>query len=287
MRTSMFVLLLIAVPAHAEDSLEAALAAVADARENTYMPGARARVNPALEGLRKYKDPAVVEALASYIVFTLEKERPLVDAIKEAQRSASGAKERKDAIDAELKHLEIRRRAGAQDLGPRLEELGAERRTVDAAFIEARDETHRLERARNYGREVREQLVVECGRAARALAASQVEAGLLSLRRTFDLKHPLQALLLVRVLRDSGLKEAAPHLIEILHDPNVKRPAALQAVLALAALKDPAGTEELARMWEKDTAGLKDDIQYALSMAAKKQLSDPAAARAWAKSLAK
>jgi hypothetical protein len=40
-------------------------------------------------------------------------------------------------------------------------------------------------------------------------------------------------------------------------------------------------------MWEKNASGLKDDIRYALSVAAKKQLSDPAAARAWAKSFTK
>lgn len=265
----------------ADDAFETTRQALEAAKPETFKPGARAKVVPIVEKLGALKDPRVAGLLADYITFTLEGEVKLGDGVRIVQSRGAEAARRIKAIDRELKHLNIRLKAGAQDVAPRIAQLKAERVTVERAFQQVQAETARYERAVSFGRELREMLIERCASSVRALEGDAAEQALRGIRGAIDLRKEDQALILVRLLRECRHAAAVSHLIEVLQYPNIAKAAQRQAVLALATHDDPRGVKVLVGLWERDPKGVGPHARYALSLVAKRPLKSLEEARAW------
>ena len=286
MRIALFALCLCG-SALAADDYASAKAALDETRERAFEPGARARVYPAVERVAKSKDPRAVGALAAYIVFTLEGEAKTTKKMLRIQRRGADAHRRMGAIDKEIKHLNIRLKAGASEVGPRIEKLKAERGRQQAVFDQVRSDTDALGRAIGFGRELREKLAELSASVIASLERESQVAALKKLRERLDPKSEKQALLLVRILRGSRCKAAVPHLVDVIEYPTITSPVVRQASLALAGYGTKKAVDTLIALWAADEKRAGEHARYALSVAAKRPIKDLAEARAWSSSLEK
>jgi len=278
-------LLLVAAAASAQDPFAATLERFDKAVARTIEPGAHAKVNAAVEELVATGDVRAVEPLLRQLVATYEHEGVLFKAIKEAQRIGADALERENAIGTALGFLRVKEKAGDSTVGPAIQKLTDEQGEKRRLFSEKREESARLDRISVFVRELREKLLVGCVRVLKGLEGETVAAGLASARRMLDVANRDQALVLVRVLRMSGAKEAEAHLLEILAQPKVDGAVLRAAQYAVAPLMTRRGAETLLGVWERDPEGRGRHARNALSMAAKRNLGDLEAARAWVASL--
>ena len=277
------VLLALAGVLYADDSFDAAVAALGKVQGRTFEPGARSILNPVIEKLAECDDPRVAGALAGYMAYTLAGERKVDEELKVIQAAGAAANELIQAIDKELRHLVLRLKAGAHEVGPRIEELKLNRVRQERIFSNARAETSRLHRAVSFARELRDKvLVLGAGSLARQ-PKDRIEVGLRGVRRALDVKREAQALLTVRILRESRRVEAVPHLVDVLNHPGVAAGARRQAILALATHDDPRGIDALLKAWQRDPDGTGQHARYALSLVARRPLKDLDDARAWAR----
>ncbi len=287
MRTMSKVLpvLVLASVALGQDRFPAVLKALNKAREKPFTPGARARVAPALEEMVGLKDARAIQPLAAFVVQTLIGEEQLYREMIVTQRRGAKARRRRDEIETQLKHLDVRLRAGATDVAPQIDALQREYRATGRAFEAVTHAVGAQQRSVNYARDLREDLVKGCITVLRSIKSEQVPGALIALSRSFDIAKEYETLLLVRVLRGCKRAEAAKHLIEIVTHPTVAAGARHQAVSALATLPDRDGIEALIKLWERDPGDAGAYVRHALSLAAKHQLKDVSAAREWAKTL--
>jgi hypothetical protein len=287
MRTMCRVLpvLVLASVALGQDRFPAVLKALNLAREKPFSPGARARVAPALEEIVGLKDARAIQPLAAFVVQTLIAEDRLFREMIETQKRGAKARRRSDEIETQLKHLDVRLRAGATDVAPQIDALKRERDAMDNAFRVVSHAVDAQQRAVNYARDLRDDLVTGCVTILRVIKSEQVPAALIALSRSFDIAKEHETLLLVRMLRGCKRAEAAKHLIEIVTHPTVATGPRRQAASALATLPGREGIEVLIKLWERDPKGAGAYVRHALSLAAKRQLKDVSAAREWAKTL--
>ena len=281
MRT--FILLAFAGALCADETFDAAVVALTEVQDQTFEPGARARINPAVEQLAECDDPRVAGVLARYMAYTLAGERKAEEALKQIQAAGAAANDRILAIDKELLHLVVRLKAGAHEVGPRIEELKVTRTRQERIFANARAETDRLDRAVAFARGLRDRILVLGAGSLARLPKDRIETGLRGVRRALDVKRETQALLAVRMLRESRRVEAVPHIVDILNHPGISAGARRQAILALATHDDPRGIDALLKAWQRDPGGIGQHARYALSLVAKRPLKDMEDARAWAK----
>jgi len=278
-------LLLLAAAAMAEDRFPVVLKAFERAREKPFEPGARARVNPAVEAMIALKDLRALDPLTRFIIQTITGEKDLFAEMRAVQQRGATARKRVGEIDVQLQHLDVRLRAGAHQVAPQIEALKRERVAMNRVFDEVRSAVLEQERGVGYARRLRDTLADGCVEVLNALDSQQLPAGLTVLRRAFDIAKEREALLLVRILRKCAREGTAKHLTDIVTSPAVSAGSRRQAASALAALRDPDGVEALIQLWERDPKGAGIHVRHYLSLAAKRQLADAAAAREWAKTL--
>jgi hypothetical protein len=279
------ILLLVAAAVSAEDPFTAALERFERAVAKAAQPEAQATVDPAVAALVATGDVRAVKPLLSFLVTTFLLEDGLRKVDREARQREADATERIKTLDTEIGFLHLKEKAGDKSVGPeirkRIEEHGRQLRVSE----EARGEKARLGRTIGFVRGVREKLADGCARILKGLAEDQVAAGLDGARQVLDPANREQALFLVRVLRGSGAKQAEPHLLEVFAQPQVDD-AVLRAVqYAIAPVMTRRGADVLLEVWARDPNGRGKHARHALSLAARRNLADLEAARAWAKSL--
>lgn len=278
-------LFLIGAVASAQDQFAAVLDRFEKATAQAPELGERGKVEAAVEELIATGDVRAVRPLLRQLVATFERERILFAAMKEVQKAAEDAAERATEVDRELEFLRLKERAGDTSVGPEIEKRADEQAKLEKRHFEKREASARIDRTITFVRELREKLVTGCAQVLKGLEGKTVDVGLGDAREVLGLASRDQALILVRVLRMSGAKQAEAHLLDILAskevDPAVQR-AALYAVVPLMTRR---GAEALLRTWERDPEGRGKHARNALSLAAKRNLPDLEAARAWVKTL--
>jgi hypothetical protein len=279
------IFLALACAASAQDVFPGHLRVFEEARARTLEPGARARVHPAVEELLKTGDVRAVEPLLRYLVETFAFERKLFDDTKDLQKRGSDALNRSRELERELGFLRLKEKAGDTSVGPEIQKRLDERDQKERLFERVRKETERFARTIDFVRDLRETLAVGVGSLLGRLEGDRIAVGLATARRTLDIAKRDQALYLVRVLRESRLKQAEPHLLEILAHPKADEAVLRAAQYALAPLMTRQGAETLLLLWERDPDGRGRHARHALGLAARRNLADPRAARAWIEKL--
>lgn len=269
----------------AQNPFAAILERFEKAAAQTLEPGAQARIDPAVEELVATGDVRAVKPLLRQLVATYERERILFKRVKETQQAGADAVERATDLEKELEFLHLKEKAGDSSVGPEIQKRVEERMKLQRVFDERRGETMQLDRTITFVRELRDKLIVGCAQVLKGLAGDALAKGLETTREMLDLANRDQALVLVRVLRLSGAKEAEAHLLDILAAKNVDAAVLRAAQYAVAPLMTRRGAETLLRIWERDPEGRGKHARHAMSLAAKRNLADLAAARAWAESL--
>jgi len=279
-------LLLLAAAASAQDPFTATLERFEkEGGARTLEPGAQTNVNAAVEDLVATGDVRAVTPLLQQLVATYERERILFKSVKEAQKVGADSVERATEVERELEFLRLKENAGDLSVGPEIQKRVDEQKKLARVFEEQRGATMRIDRAIAFVRDLREKLLVGCAQVLKGLEGGTLESGLGNARQALDLADRDQALVLVRVLRMSGAKQAEPHLLFILAHPKVDGAVLRAAQYAVAPLMTRRGAETLLRVWERDPEGRGKHARHAMSMAAKKKLADLEAARAWVESL--
>ena len=278
------VLLLVAAAVSAEDPFAAALERFERSVAKAAEPEAQATVDLAIEALVATGDVRAVKPLLSFLATTFALEEGLHKANKEVLRRGAEATERIETLDGEIQFLHLKEKAGDTSVGPelrkRIEEHATQVRVSDAS----RGETRRLGSAIGFVRGVREKLADGCALVLKGLEGDQIVAGLNGARQVLDPANRQEVLFLVRVLRMSGSKQAEPHLLEVFAQPKADG-AVLRAVqYAIAPVMTRRGAEVLLEVWERDPEGRGKHARHAMSLAARRNLADLEAGRAWVKS---
>jgi hypothetical protein len=274
------VLLLLAV-ASAQDPFAAVLERFEKAVTQTLKPEGHAKVDPAVDELVATGDVRAIEPLLRQLVATYEREDTLYKALRDVQRSGAEAGERATELDEELGFLRLKEQAGDASVGPKIRKILDEQEKLARVFHDTREATVRLEHTVTFVQELREILLKGCARVLNGLKGEKFAAGLESLRRSLDLANRDQALVMVRLLRMSATTQAEPQLLDILADEKADGAVLRAAQYALAACMTRRGAETLLRIWERDPEGRGKHARNALSLAAKRNLADLEAARAW------
>jgi len=274
-------ILLLSSLAVAEDIFPVRLAAFEAARRVTLEPGAQARVYPALEDLIATKDVRALAPLAGYLMETFKLEHASYDDIRETQQVAARAYERVEVLSRELMQLDLKEKAGDQNVGPAIEERVEERQRLEREFNELKGRVESIGRTIEFLQELRGRLANGCVSVLKSLDHMQIEAGIAAVRQKLDVADREQALFLVRILGDSDVAEAEDDLLEILTHPKVDAAVIRQAQYSLAAHLTRRAADALAQLWERDPEGLGAHARHVLSLAAKKRLSSLEEAREW------
>lgn len=278
-------LLLVAAAASAQDPFAATLERFDKAAARTLEPDAHTKVNAAVEDLVATGDVRAVKPLLQQLVATYERERILFKAVKVTQKAGADAVERATDNERELEFLRLKEKAGDPSVGPKIQKLVDEQVELTREFEEKRGETIRIDRTIAFVRDLREKLLVGCVQVLKELEGETLEAALGTARQVLDLANRDQALVLVRVLRLSGAKQAESHLLFILANLEADGAVLRAAQYAVAPLMTRRGAETLLRVWERDPEGRGKHARHAMSLAAKKNLVDLEAARTWVASL--
>jgi hypothetical protein len=281
----MAVLFLLVAATSAQDRFNETLRRFEKAAVRTPEPGAQATVYPAIEDLVATGDVRAVKPLLSLLVTTFEIEQGLFKTNKDLRKRGAEAFERAKALDGELEFLRLKEKAGDKSVGPEIQKRVDERDKKTRYFEQVRAETTRIGRTIDFVRDVREKLADGCAQVLKGLKDDQLTAGLNGARQVLDIANREQALFLVRVLRTSGLKAAEPHLLEVFAHPKVDDAVLRAAQYAVAPLMTRRGAQALLSVWERDPEGRGKHARHALSLAASRNLTDLAAARAWVKTL--
>ncbi len=277
------ILLLVAAATAAQDRFAETLKRFQKAAAGLAEPGAPAKVNPAVEELIATGDVRAVKPLLGLLVATYETEAGLFQTVTELQKRGADAVERATTLEKELEFLRLKEKAGDASAGPEIEKRAAEYDEKMRLFDHVRGESVRLGRMIDFVRDVRDKLADGCAQVLKGLEGDQRTVGLNNARQVLDIADREQALFLVRVLRMSGLKEAESHLLEVFSYPKVDDAVLRAAQYALAPVMTRRGAEMLLAIWERDPEGRGRHARHALSLAAKKNLADLEAARAWVK----
>jgi hypothetical protein len=279
-------LLLCVAPLAAQDDSDPALEAFRTARAAFENDGIREGVRTALDALEKLDDPRALEAVVAALAHSVGMERRLLEAGQEEQRKGADAQDRLVGLRGEISLLRQRKEAGAKDVDEQIRKRLVETERLERAHGEAQAEWDRLHRQAQDVSSVRDVYAGACGRMlARAGDTDAGRAGIAMLRKQLDTSRPDHLLVLVRVIRVSGLKAGAPCLIEVIEDRKMDQGVARSAISALSGLGTRDGALALIKVWERDPDGLGVAARHALSVAARRRLADLSAAKAWAESL--
>jgi hypothetical protein len=278
-------LLLITAAASAQDPFAATLERFEKAAARTPEPGAHAQINAAVEDLVATGDVRAVQPLLQQLVATYERERILFKLVAATQKAAADAAERATAIERELGFFRLKENAGDPSAGPTIEKLVDEQKKQVRVIEETRGDVSRADRTITFVRDLREKLLVGCVQVLKGLEGEALEAGLGTARQVLGVADRDRALVLVRVLRTSGAKQAESHLLDVLANLKVDGAVLRAAQYAVVPLMTRRGAETLLRVWERDPEGRGKHARHAMSLAAKKNLADLEAARAWVESL--
>jgi len=291
MRASIAALALCAAAAAEEpakpDAFPPILAEFEAHRATAFDAGARSTIFPALEALTATRDVRAVGPIASVLADAIRADPRLQEAFRTVQKRGAAARDQLDSIGKELTLLEEREKAGATDVGPRIQRLEQERATLSRVFEQVQLEVGDLDRRKLYLDEFREKLSVACSQILGGLAAEQAERAILAVRGSLELSDPTESLHLVRILRDSKLPQASRHLVEIFEHPKAPVPARAAAASAAVALGDRDAWRAAVRLWRRDPEGAGPQVQVALSLVAKRPMVSPDDAEAWIREPAK
>jgi hypothetical protein len=279
------VLLLVAAGAAAQDRFTETLKRFQKAAAQLAGPGARAKVYPAVEELVATGDVRAVKPLLILLVSTYQTEAGLFKANKALRRRGADAVERAMTLEKELKYLRLKEKAGDASAGPEIQKRVEEFDEKTRLFDHVREESMRVGRTIDFVRDVREKLAEGCAQVLKGLEGEQRNVGLNGARQALDIADREQALFLVRVLRQCGLKEAESHLLEVFAHPKIDDAVMRAVQYAVVPLMTRRGAEALLETWERDPEGRGRHARHALSLAARRNLADLAAARTWAKTL--
>jgi len=277
-------LLLLPLFAHADGLEPGDLEAFEAARRRVRAPDAAAVVNPAIDRLVASRDGRAVRPLGILMIETFAHQTDLRAEIKRIRDVGAKAYEEIERLDSELAFLERKRKAGDSSVLPEIRKREDARRRQDERFKKAEADSEQLVRTAVFLGEVRERIADGLVAVLAAQEGGERTAAVAGLREVCDVAEEQQALLLVRILRGTGLPEAVPHVVEILDHPRVTSPVRRAAVLALghlggrpaaSALTRAADREELARV-----------VRHALGLIAGRHFETLVEARAWAKSAA-
>jgi hypothetical protein len=280
-----FLLLVCVGAALAADPFEAALRDFEVARRSVFPFGSEVQILPAIDNLVEQQDARAVPHLLAFLLQTSDAEADLFERIGKAEATGAEAVGRLGAIDTEIGQLRRRAEAGATDIGPAIERLKAERTEQERTFQRIRHEVTRLGRAIGVTWKVRDKVLDGLGRTLAALEGDALRKSLVTATETLDAAHPVESLLLVRVLRQCKRPETVDPLIELVRRDKVHPPARRRAASALAAQRDPRGIAALLDLWAGDPEGMGEHVRHALSLAAGRRLADLESARLWAASL--
>jgi len=262
------------------DAVERALHAFQAVQETVLEPGAHGRIYPALEALLETRDERAMAPIASMLAGILRIDTEFQSIHRTVQKRGAAARDRADGVEKELNLLREREKAGATDVGPRIQALLEEGKQLAAAFSQVEREVADLGRRAEFLVELREKLARGCVDLLSGLGEGRAEPALLVVRKALDISAREEALYVVRILRESRVVAAAPHLLEILEHPNAFPAAAAAAVAACAPIADPAVLGGLLAVWQRDPEGLGRHVQLAFSLLAKRWLDSPAVAAA-------
>jgi len=278
-------LLLLALLARADDPFETTLKIFEDVAPNAFTPGSKSRVYPAVEAMVESADPRAVMPLVMLLVDTLTAQDRLQEEIKKAQTRAAEAYRRSQDIERELTVLRVREKAGAVDVGPKIEEREAALRREGAAFRQVREEADRFDRLIAFAKELRAKLSDGAAALLKSLGADKGGTVMPEMRRVLDISEERQSVYLALILRDSGLPSAAPHLLEILQHPKASEATRRHAISGIVPVATPAELEALLRAAEADTPPVRAHALHALGLKAQRPLATVDEARAWVGSL--
>ncbi|MGQ0614036.1 MAG: hypothetical protein ACT4PV_09895 [Planctomycetaceae bacterium] len=288
MRNAGLLVLSLALPAAAEekpaaDRFELARHAFESVQETAFEPGAHGRVYPALEALLETRDVRALAPVAAMLSGVLRIDAQFQTLHRTVQKRGAAVRDRADGVEKELNLLREREKAGATDVGPRIQALQEEGAQLAIAFRQVEQEVADLGRRGEYLVELRERLARGCVELLAGTKEAEAGPAILVLRQALDLSAREESLYLVRILRESRAAAAAPHLREIFEHPQVFPAAAAAAVAAAAPIADRPTLEALLAVWKRDPEGLGRHVQLALSLLAKRWLESPAQGDAWLK----
>ncbi|MCZ6785697.1 MAG: hypothetical protein O7E54_00895 [Planctomycetota bacterium] len=282
------VFLLVAPVLKAEDAeaeFKTALQVFQAERPTAFAPGASSRVFPAVEALAETKDARATKPLAGLLAATLAQDKLAHKQILKIQKYGATAHERVREIDEELQLLRQRQRAGAREVGPEIVRLDEERAKQMEIFEEAQLLVADQVRLSEYTEELRQELAKVCATLLAAQEGKIATAVIGDIRGYLDVSDRVEALLLVRILRESNRPESSKTLIDIFEHSRAHEAAVRAAIAAAGRLvaehQDFAGARALVARWARDPEKAGPSIQAALSLAARKHLKTPAGARAW------
>ncbi|MEE8104946.1 MAG: hypothetical protein V3T86_05375 [Planctomycetota bacterium] len=258
-------------------------------RETAFQSGAAARVHAALDMLLETKDARAAEPLASFLAEAIRQEPRVRKRIMKVEQEGFSSHKRHTELEEELKLLRMQEEAGAA-VGPEIVKLEEEQRKHLDEFQRVQGEVRDQISLGEHAREVRERVatgLIEILSIQKTHKTAAASIG--ALRRNLDVTSRVESLVLVRVLRESRLREAIPALVEIFEQPRTSPPAVRAALAATASLVaiygDADGAEALVRVWERDPEGTGVALGPRLSVAARRRIPDPAAARKWIEEL--
>jgi hypothetical protein len=194
-----------------------------------------------------------------------------------------------EQIKRELEHLRAREKAGATDVGPKIEARAAKLEGMEQAVTTAKSETYRLALIQEEISTKRLAAVVACARILSRIEAEELAVAVGSLRKSLEVDDSEQVLLLVRILRESKRKETAGALLEVFSHPKTSAAGRTAAACAIAFLAEPDATRLLVRRLQKDAAAEKPmdraRILHELGLAARQRFTDFDAAAKWSETL--
>ena len=268
----------------AQDKYRAAHDSFMSRRPYFYGAGARSLAYPAVEALIACKDPRAIVDLAAEIPVSMKADEQVRKLVHAEQLRGNEAVLAASALDKHIVFLNDKLKAGGADdgeLAKKREELVAAERVFETVVKNVRDLEARIE----YIAELRERLAAGAVSLAKTLEGEPAARVLPRVRAAFDARDLEQSLYLLRIIDACQDPAAVPQLIAILEEPKAHRATVRGAARALAARKDPAGTKALIALWRRAPDAYGKQIGAALSLAAGRQLADPAAVEKWAASL--
>lgn len=279
MRRTLLPLLLLAPLAAADDRFPERLRAFEEARKAMLEAGGQARVNPAVEALAATKDHRAVAPFATYLLETITEERRILADQRKLQREIADLGERAEALDADLKRLELKEKAGDRTVGPVIERTVAERAQCLQKYDTRMKSYEQMDRTISFLRDLRGRLADYCAELLKGRKGAEAAACIEGVRRPLDLADREQGILLVRILSSSDAEGVEEQLLEILSAPKADEAVKIRAQYGLANHLTRRGAETLLRLWENDPKS--ERPRHVLSAAAKRRLETIEDARAW------
>lgn len=283
----LLLLLLPAVAAIAEDPFEITLRVFSEARPRAFAPGSKSSIYPAVEAMVESRNPRAVEPLSLFLVDCIQAGDQIREQARKSQRRGADAFSKSQDLERELTVLRVREKSGATDVGPAIASRESELRENDSIFRSVAEEVGRLDRLVSFSSELRSKVAQGLAQLIGSLGEEKGAGAIAEVRRILDVAETQQSLSLVAILRESGLRAAAPHFAEVLQHPKAGTGTRRQAISGLGAVADAAGMREILRIAESEGDPLCAHALHVIGLAARQPLHSAAEARAWIQTLPK